>query len=161
LHFKTTKKEYIYIIFIIYYLFLKPSLIVQTKDKKCPWFFLSIPTIFFIVKELCFLPFSTRLNFLNNFLNTSHIEILKIRKCNKYVNLLLYKILVYQILKFVPPYWEFAIENLKKRHCVFLVLERLRNALWDSRCAVEFKAWINTHQCPHEANSILTKFSNT
>jgi len=112
--------------------FLGLVLIVQTKDQKCPRIFFSIPTIFFIVKELCLLLFSTRLHFLNNFKNTSHIEILKIKKCNKDVNLLLYKILVYQILKFVSPYQEFAIGNLEMRHCVFLVFEGVTSKCFSS-----------------------------
>jgi len=49
-----------------------------------------------------------------------------IKKCNKYVNLLLYKILLCKILRFVSPYWELAIENLKWTHCIFLVFEGLR-----------------------------------
>jgi len=91
--------------------------------------FFHTPTLFFIVKELCLLLFSTSLHFLNNFKNISHIEILKVRECNKCINLLFYKILVYQILRFVSPYQEFAIENLKKRHCIFLVLEGLNTII--------------------------------
>jgi len=96
------------------------------KTRNVQEFFFPIPTILFIVKKLYLLPFSTRLQFLNIFLITSHIEILKIRKCNKYANLLLYKILVYWILRFVSPYWKFAIESLKRIHCVLLVLEGIR-----------------------------------
>jgi len=107
-------------------------------------FFFPIPTIFLIVRELCLFP-STRLHFLNNFLNTSHIEILKIRKCNKFVilrvNLLLYKILVYQILRFVSPFWEFAIENLKGTHCVFLVLEGLNVVFFCLSRKINFKTY--------------------
>jgi len=65
-------------------------------------------------------------HFWNKILNSSHIEIMKIKKCNKYVNLLHYKILLYKILRFILLYQEFAIENLNKTHCVFLVLEGLR-----------------------------------
>jgi len=52
---------------------------------------------FHCLKTLHFIPFSIRLHLLNKILITSHIQILKIEICNKYLNLLLYKILVYKI----------------------------------------------------------------
>jgi len=73
-----------------------------------------------------FAPFySTRLHFLNTiFKYFSHWNF-DIGKCNKYVNLLLYKALPYKILTFVSLYWEFSIEALKAHH-VLLDLEGLR-----------------------------------
>jgi len=68
------------------------------------FFILTIP---FIVKKLYLLPFSSKLHFLNKVLNTFHIEILKIGKHNKFVNLLLYESLIYKLLRLISPYQEF------------------------------------------------------
>jgi len=103
--------------------------------------FFSIPTIPFVGKTLCSLPFSVRLHVLKKFLNIFHIQILKIEKCNKDVNLLFYKIVFYKILRFVLPDWEFSIKNLKKIHCVLLDLEGLKLLFGHMVCENLSKKW--------------------
>jgi len=132
----------------------------RPKTRNVQEFFFPIPTILFIVKKLYLPPFSMRLHFLNNFLNTSHVEILKIRKCNMYVNLLLYKILVYKILRFVSSYQEFAIESLKRTHCVFLVLEGLNAWGTELQILVMKKLWryIKPYQVTILSSLFIFKF---
>jgi len=107
-----------------------PFVWVDRRLKISKKIFLSmIPTTLFIGKTLYLLTFSIRLHFLSKFFDTSYIQILKIGKWNKYANLLFYKILIYKILRLVSPYQEFAIENLKTKHFVFLVLKWSKNTL--------------------------------
>jgi len=73
-------------------------------------------------------------------LNFNHTKIiLKVYVCisfwdkyvNLYVTLLFYKILLYKILRFLSPSWEFFIDYLKKTYFVFLSLEGLSpKVLW-------------------------------
>ena len=71
---------------------------------------------FFHVKTLFLHPFPIRvhssLHFLNKFLAHYHIQIEKIERCKKFVYFFVYKFLVYNLLKFVSPFHEIAIDTL-------------------------------------------------
>jgi len=74
--------------------------------------------------------------------------------------------LMYKILKLVSHYWEFAIDDLKRTHCVFLGLEGLKvYILAIFFLYLKFKIYINLKKpyknCQNVAKCVIISFTHS